>query len=128
MKTAAEVRNAALSAASSALSSGFARFYDGPRPASIASPLSGNTLIVECALSNPAGAGPSDGQMLLNPIGTGSIVAPGSPTFVRFFKSDGISPLHDMAIPGELMLAKSSWLLGESFPGPSVTFSLPEGP
>jgi hypothetical protein len=128
MNTAISVRNSALQDLSDVLSSGFARFYDGTKPASVSLPLSGNLLIVECALPNPAGSSPSDGTMLLNPISDGIVAASGSPTFARFFKSDGVTALVDLAIPAEITLAKSAWVIGESFPGPAVTFSLPEGP
>lgn len=128
MNTELSLRNAALQLIGTALASGFARFYNGTKPASVNDPLSGNVLIVQCAIPNPASLTPSGGFMQLATIADGVVAASGTPTFVRFFKSDGVTPTNDMAIPGELTLAKSDWLIGETFPGPTVTFSLPEGP
>ena len=103
---------------------GYVRFYDGTPP--VGGPdaaLSGNTLIVQCALSNPAFGPPADGIIAANIISAGTIAASGTPTFARFLRSDGTTAVVDMLVPSEITLLKSAWTLGEPFPGPSITWS-----
>ncbi len=128
MRTYVTGRNTALQGLGDALNSGFVRFYDGPAPTDPDAALSGNTLIAQCALSNPACQSPSGGSRVFNAIGTGTVASPGTPTFARFFRSDGTTAVVDMDVPDEITLSKSDWTAGEPFAGPAVTWTLPVGP
>ncbi len=123
MRTSVTDRNGALQGRGDRLNGGFVRFYSGPVPADPDTPLSGNTLIVECALGNPACLSPSGGSMSFTPVSPGTVAASGAPTFARFLRSDGTSAVADMDVPGEIVLSKDAWLLGETFPGPSIIWS-----
>jgi hypothetical protein len=125
MRTAITERNACLQAVGDVLDNGFVRFYDGMAPTDPNTALSGNTLIVECALSSPAMTSPSGGVRAFNAIGSASVAASGTPTFARFFRSDGVTAVVDMDVPEEIVLSKSDWVAGETFAGPSVTWNMP---
>ena len=127
MRSSVSLRNSCLQQ-TDILDGGTVRFYDGPVPADPDAALAGNVLIVECALSNPAGGSPSSGTRAMNIISSGVVVASGTPTFARFFRFDGFTAVIDMSVPDEITLSKSDWTVGEPFAGPSVTFSLPVGP
>jgi hypothetical protein len=128
MRTSADGRNDALTVLGARLDAGFVRFYDGTKPTDSDTALSGNTLIVSCVLSNPACQAPFGGLMVFNAISAGVVAASGAPTFARFFTFDGTTAVADMDVPGEIQLSKNTWVLGEPFAGPSVTWSLPVGP
>jgi hypothetical protein len=123
MRTSTEDRNGALQGRGDRLNSGFVRFYAGVVPVSADAPLSGNTLIAECALGNPACATPTAGTMAFNTIGSAICVGSGAPTFARFLRSDGTTAVADMDVPEELVLTKTIWAAGEPFPAPSVIWS-----
>lgn len=123
MRTSVTDRNGSLQLMGDRLSGGTVRFYDGAPPAGPDAALSGNTLIVQCALSNPACATPSSGSMSFNAIGNGIVAAGGTPTFARFMRSDGVTAVVDMDIPTEIVLSKSTWTAGELFAGPTITWS-----
>lgn len=128
MRTSAVERNAALLGLGVSANGGFVRFYNGVKPTDPDTALSGNTLIVQCSLANPAYVTPSGGLMALAAITAGVVAVSGTPTFARFFRSDGTTAIVDMDVPGEIQLSKDTWVLGEPFPGPTVTWSLPVGP
>lgn len=123
MRTSVEDRNGALQGRGDRLNAGFVRFYAGPVPADADAALSGNTLIAECALGNPACAAPTAGTMAFNTIGSATCAASGDPTFARFVRFDGSTVVADMDVPGEITLTKSSWTAGEPFAAPSITWS-----
>ncbi len=119
-------RNTALQNLGDELDNGFVRFYTGPVPTDSDTALTGsNTLVVECALSNPAMGSPSGGVRSFNAIGAAVVQNTGVPTFARFFLSDGATAVVDMDVPREIVLAKSSWTAGEAFAGPSITWNQP---
>ena len=125
MRTSITDRNNSLQSAGSRLDAGFVRFYDGTQPTDPDTALAANALIVECALGNPACAGPDGGTMNFNHIAAAVVTASGTPTFARFFRSDGVTAVVDMAVPGEIALSKSDWSASDAFAGPSVTWSMP---
>lgn len=127
MRASISFRNSELQAAD-VLDNGFVRFYDGTQPVDPDTPLSGNTLIVQCALGNPACASASGATRAFNPITAGIVAATGTPTFARFFRSDGTTAVADMKVPDEIILSKEDWESAEPFAGPSVTWSIPVGP
>jgi hypothetical protein len=128
MRTSVAERNAALLGLGISVNGGFVRFYDGVKPTDPDTALSGNTLIVQCSLSATAYLTPGGGLMSLNTIAAGVIAASGTPTFARFFRNGGLVAVVDMDVPDEIQLLKNTWVLGEPFPGPAVTWSLPVGP
>jgi hypothetical protein len=107
-----------------AVDGGFMRLYDGTQPTDPDTALSGNTLIVECALGNPAMAIVVAGIGQLNTIGAGVVVAAGSPTFARFLSASEES-FVDMAVGTEILLTKAAWVVDEPFPAPTVSWSFP---
>ncbi len=123
MRTSLADRNGALQGRGDRLSGGYVRFYSGAVPADADTALSGNTLIVQCALGNPACQDPVSGSMTFNPISAGVVTASGAPTFARFVRSDGSTVVADMSVPSEIALSKSTWTAGETFAGPSITWS-----
>lgn len=125
MRTSVTDRNDMLQGRGTRLDNGFVRFYDGISPTDPDTALSGNALIAECALSNPACQAAAGGQMAFNVIVAGVVAANGSPTFARFFRADGVTAVVDMDVPEEIVLSKSDWVLGEPFPGPSILWSAP---
>jgi hypothetical protein len=127
MKTRVTSRNTALQNLGDELDNGFVAFYDGTRPSDPDAALSGNALIVTCALPIPACSSPAGATRAFNTILDSVVVATGTPTFARFFLSDGTTGVVDMQVPEEITLSKSDWTAGEPFVGPSVTFSLPVG-
>lgn len=122
MRTSVEDRNGALQGRGDRLNAGFVRFYSGPVPVDADAALSGNTLIAECALGNPACAVPAGGTMAFNTIGSTTCVASGAPAFARFVRFNGTA-VADMDVPGEIALTKSSWTAGEPFAAPSIIWS-----
>lgn len=128
MRTRVASRNTALQNLGDELDGGTVRFYDGSVPDDPDTGLSGNVLIVSCALANPACGSPAGATRAFNAITAGIVAASGTPTFARFFRSDGVTAVVDMDVPGEITLSKSDWTLGEPFAGPSIIFSLPVGP
>jgi hypothetical protein len=124
MRTSVTDRNNALQLLGDRCSGGYVRFYNGMPPSGGPdAALSGNALIVQCPLSNPAFTTPANGSMSSNVIGAGVVAASGAPTFARFFRSDGTTAVVDMLVPEEVTLSKSTWTLGEPFAGPSITWS-----
>lgn len=128
MRTRVASRNTALQNLGDEVINGFVRFYDGAQPTDPDTALSGNNLIVECQLQNPAFSAPSNGQRTSTVILPGMVNLSGTPTFARFFLADGVTAVVDMSVPGEITLSKADWVAGDSFPGPSITWSLPVGP
>lgn len=124
MRTSVTDRNNALQLAGDRLNGGLVRFYSGTPPVGPDSGLSGNVLIAQCALGNPACQPPQSGTMVFNPIASSAVSAAGDPTFARFFRSDGVTAVTDMDVPGEISLSKASWILGEPFAAPSITWSM----
>ncbi len=88
-------RNAKLTAIATGYNTGFIRFYTGTRPATPATGLSGNTLLVSLTFSATAFGAAAAGAITANAIGSGTAVATGTVTFARFFASDGTTVLAD---------------------------------
>ena len=88
--------------------SGFLRIYNGTQPASVATALSGNTLLAELPLSATAAAAPSAGVWTANAITTeASAIATGTQTFAALVTSAGVR-IVDMSCgngSGDLNLA-----------------------
>lgn len=118
-------RNATLLDRGAELDGGFVRFYDGAVPPDPDTALGANTLGVECALGNPACAAPDSATIAFNIINPAVVAVSFTPTFARFFRSDGVTAVVDMDVPGEITLSKSDWVAGDSFAGPGITWSMP---
>lgn len=89
-----EAAETAVIAEAALLNSGSMKIYSGTKPATVATALSGNTLLVSCALGASATAGASDGLVTLT-ISSGTAVGDGTASFARFFKSDGTTAVYD---------------------------------
>jgi hypothetical protein len=99
-KTSAEAAEAEAIAHCALWNGGRLRIYSGTRPATVATALSGNTLLAEFTLSNPAyTAGTTDGVVTLAgaPL-SATAVATGTATFARIFKSDGTTAVDDVDV------------------------------
>lgn len=125
MKASLSLRNGLLTSLGVRLNLGVVRFYNGVQPADADTALSGNTLIVECAL--PATAFSVSGGVVSLNIGAGTVASSGTPTFARFFQFGGVNVEFDMTVGADLVLAQDAWTAGETFPAPSVRITLPVG-
>lgn len=76
---------------------GFLYVYDGPRPASANTLISGNTLGVVLSLSNPAFGAAASGVLTANAILAGVASAGLTATFARLVKSDGSTVVMDIS-------------------------------
>lgn len=87
----ATTRNAMLDLVDSDIgTSGFLRIYDGTKPATADTALSGNTLLAECDLSATAFGAASGGVLTANSItAEASAPATGTATFFRLVTSGG---------------------------------------
>lgn len=125
MRAGLSLRNGLLTSLGVRLNLGVCRFYNGTQPADPDTALSGNTLIVECAMAATAFS-VSGGVVTLN-IGAGTVAASGTPTFARFFQFGGVNVEFDLTVGTDLTLAQDDWTAGETFPAPSVRITLPIG-
>jgi hypothetical protein len=87
--------NAAADAVTALLNGGFLRLYDGTIPATADTALSGNTLLAQLALANPAFAAAVAGAASANAITADSDAdATGTATFFRAVTSGGATILQ----------------------------------
>ena len=88
-----------LDSRASQYNSGYIRFYNGTRPATGDTALSGNTLLATCRFGSTAFPAASSRVLTANAItGDTSAAATGVPTFARLFKSDGTTVLCDCSV------------------------------
>jgi hypothetical protein len=88
--------NAAADAVCALLNSGYLRVYDGTRPATTDTALSGNTLLAEFRFAATAFGAASAGVATANAIDPEtSAPASGTATFGRLFKTDGTTAVMD---------------------------------
>ncbi len=80
------------------INAGIARAYNGTRPTNPDTALSGNTLLAEMTLNDPAGT-VSNGVLTINvtSVTDASANASGTPTFVRLFAANGTTALVDFS-------------------------------
>lgn len=89
------VRNAMLEVLRTAIDAGSGNakiaVYDGTRPATVNTALSGNTKLVEFTLNDPATTAASSGvvPLVISPIVTATAVASGTATFYRLVDPSG---------------------------------------
>lgn len=99
VQTSIAARRAAVDARTALINVGGAgslSIYSGTQPASPDAALSGNTLLVSCALSATAfGAANSSGVATANAITAGNPVANGTASFYRIFAGNGTTAVID---------------------------------
>jgi hypothetical protein len=95
------------------------RIYSGTQPATGGGALSGNTLLVEFTLNDPAS---SAGAFSTSPAVSATAAASGTATWGRLVDSDG-NVVADGAVGSELTLSSSSITSGNSysFTGGTIT-------
>lgn len=81
--------NTEADAFSALFNGGFAKIYNGTKPLTGDTALSGNTLLVTLTFGNPAFPAAVAGALASNAITGGVAAASGTATFARFTKSDG---------------------------------------
>lgn len=127
----AEAAEAAVAAVANLLVSGSVKLYSGTRPATVATALSGNTLLATWTFdATPWTAGASDG--VYNWADSPQSVAPaasGTATWARLFKSDGTTAVIDIdagTSGTELILGSTTVTVGVniSLTALSITFPL----
>ena len=96
-KISTEAANAELAALLALLDGGFMDLFDGVQPASVDTPPSG-TLLASLSLGSPAYNAPVNGAADLAAPAAGVGIATGSATWLRLYKSDHASPLHDGSV------------------------------
>jgi hypothetical protein len=88
--------NAEADAFSDLLDNGYFRIYSGTRPATADTALSGNTLLAELRIANPASGAAVAGVITFSTVTSDTAAdATGTATFYRAFKSDGTSAVVD---------------------------------
>lgn len=88
--------NAEADAFSDLLDNGYFRIYSGVRPATADTALSGNTLLAELRIANPASGAAVAGVITFSTVTSDTAAdATGTATFYRAFKSDGTSAVVD---------------------------------
>ncbi len=123
MRTSVAVRNANLQQDGDRLNNGFLRYYDGPVPIDPDAALAGNTLLAEFALGNPAMGVVSGGARAFSPLSAVTGLASGTPTFARFFQSDGTTAEADMTVGTELILTDPAVVIGNPVAAPTITWT-----
>ena len=123
MRTSVAVRNANLQQDGDRLNDGFLRLYDGTIPLDPDTALGANTLLVEFALGNPAMGVVSGGSRPFSPFASANGLANGTPTFGRFFQSDGTTAEEDMTVGTELILADPVVVLGNPVAVPTISWT-----
>ncbi len=112
------------------LASAVVRLYSGSRPAGPATAITGQTLLAEMVLNNPAGT-VSNGVATIDVtnVSDTSANASGTPTFVRILASNGTTVLADCSAG----VGSGEWVLSEAVtsanPVPliSASFTCPAG-
>lgn len=122
MRTSVAVRNANLQLDGDRLNSGYLRLYDGTVPLDPDAALSGNTLLAQFNLQNPAMGVVSGGARAFSPLVATTALASGTPTFGRFFQSDGTTADADMTVGTELILADATLVLGNPVVAPIISW------
>jgi hypothetical protein len=122
-------RNAATDAKALLWNSGKVRIYDGTRPATPETALSGNTLLAEPTMNATAFGASSGGTATANAITADSSAdATGTATFARVFKSDGTTVITDLEVgtgTANIVLNTTSIVAGASVSISSLTLSTP---
>lgn len=124
---AAEAQVAALAAL---LVSGFIRIYNGTRPATPATALSGNTMLVAFTLdATPWTPGASDGSYAwADAPASFAPAAAGTAVFARCFKADGVTAVCDVdagTSGTEIILGSTTITLGVNVSLTSFTLAVP---
>lgn len=124
-------RNGLLDDITAAIStSGLLRIYDGTPPATVATGLSGNTLLAECALSSTFAAAASGGVLTANAISNDtSADATGTASFFRLLTSGGTAIVQGTVTAtgggGDLTFASTSFVTGYTIAITSFTLTAP---
>ena len=117
-------RDAAVNAVAATLNTGLLRIYSGTAPANADTALSGNTVLAELTLGNPAFGAASAGVVTANAItGDSSADATGTPTFFRLFTSGSAVVYQGTAGASGQELNLSALSGGQIVAGGSVSVS-----
>ena len=122
MKAALALRDDLLNRAGARLSGGSAKFYTGAQPAAPEDAV-GGTLVVTCAISSYS---ESAGYLSIV-LASGTVANTGTPTFARFFQSDGTTVEFDATVGSDINLSKDDWTAAETFTGFTYQVNLPVG-
>ena len=94
-----QLSNAAVNAEADALArlldNGYLRVYDGTKPATGNTAISGNTLMSEHRFSATSAPSATNGVLSFNAITVPSALSGGTPTWFRALKSDGVTSIMD---------------------------------
>ena len=87
--------NAQADAMARLLDNGYRRYYNGTKPATADTALSGNTLLAELRFANPSAPAAVDGVLTFTLTPDSSANATGTATWYRDLKSDGTTVVKD---------------------------------
>ena len=122
-------RNAALDAAfTSSQNGGLLRVYSGSRPATLSTPISGQTLLVEFDLNATAWAAASGGSKAANSIASKVAVATGTASFFQILNTDGTTVHADGNVGTSdecMVLPTTSIVASVTVTVSSLTFTIP---
>jgi len=130
LRSSNESVNAAMGALGALANSGYIRIYDGTRPATADTALSGQVLLAELRFNGTAFGGAVDGVLTANAI-TADAAADntGTATWYRALKSNGTSPLWDGTVgtaDSDIVLNSVTIPAGAQVSVSSLTLSLPK--
>lgn len=120
--------SAGLDAITVLLNTGYVRVYDGTRPATTNTALSGNTLLAEARFQSTAFPGATNGVAAANAITPTTVLATGNPTFYRLLESDGTTAIQDgdVSTSGSDMNIPAATLVTGGIFAPAITLTLPK--
>lgn len=104
------------------------RVYTGTQPSTGGGSLSGNTLLVEFTLPNPAFGSASGGVITANTISAAVATNTGTATWFRMLQSDGTTVILDGTVgtsASDLNLTSTSITTGDTIAVTSMTVTMP---
>lgn len=121
--------NAEANALAALLNAGTIEFYSGTMPANANTGLSGNTLLATATFSNPAFGAASGGVITAATITGGTVVATGTATFARLYKSDGTTVVLDCMVgisSAGIIVNTTGFVIGSALGFTSLLFNVTE--
>ena len=124
MQTIDAHKNLGLDAEFDPLNGGSLRYYSGTAPATPATALSGNTLLLQYTLGSPAFAAASGGTKAMNAPANATEAAGGTASFARYYKSDGTTCTHQLTVGTsgqDINLSSTTIVSAQVYGPPTVT-------
>lgn len=121
--------SAEMDALTALLNTGYIRVYDGTRPATVNTALSGNNLLAEARFQSTAFPASTNGVAVANAITSVAVALTGTASFYRLLKSDGTTAIQDGDVGtsgSDMNIATTSLVAAATFAVPSITLTQPK--